>query len=270
MVFIAWARKLGYFSSFDFRRHFYSHVHSSFQFSCRSNNIPAGFSETIVFQGLTQPTVVRFSPDGRVFVAEKSGLIKVFNGLTDTTPDIFADLRVNVFDHWDRGLLGMALDPAFPTRPYVYVLCMHTILIHYFIGPQPPRWNDTCPSPPGDTADGCVINARISKLEINASNQMVGTEQVLLQNNWCQQYPSHSVGTLAFGPEGALYASAGDGASFTFVDYGQKGGSAGSPTPKNPCDDPPAGRGVIGSSSHSGGWSVKIAGFTDHERSCGF
>src|SRR5262245_23396505 len=78
--------------------------------------LPAGFTETIVFQGLTNPTVVRFSPDGRVFVAEKSGIIKVFTGLTDTTPDIFVDLRTNVFDHWDRGLLGMALDPAFPTR----------------------------------------------------------------------------------------------------------------------------------------------------------
>ncbi len=40
--------------------------------------LQAGFSESIVFSGLTYPTAVRFSPDGRVFVAEKSGLVKVF------------------------------------------------------------------------------------------------------------------------------------------------------------------------------------------------
>ena len=38
--------------------------------------LPSGFSERIVFTGLTQPTAVRFSPDGRVFVAEKRGVIK--------------------------------------------------------------------------------------------------------------------------------------------------------------------------------------------------
>ena len=75
-----------------------------------------------VLSGLTSPTAVRFSPDGRVFVAEKSGLIKVFDSLADTTPTIFADLRHEVDDYWDRGLLGMTLDPSFPADPYVYVL----------------------------------------------------------------------------------------------------------------------------------------------------
>ena len=51
---------------------------------------------------------------------------------------------------------------------------------------------------------------------------MTGTEQVLIED-WCQQYPSHSVGSVEFGRDGALYASAGDGASFNFVDYGQDG-----------------------------------------------
>ena len=46
--------------------------------------LPAGFSESVVFSGLTNPTAVRFAPDGRVFVAEKSGVIKVFDSLTDT------------------------------------------------------------------------------------------------------------------------------------------------------------------------------------------
>ncbi len=60
--------------------------------------------------------------DGRVFVAEKSGIIKVFDDLNDPSPDLFADLRTNVHNHWDRGLLGMALHPDFPTTPELYVL----------------------------------------------------------------------------------------------------------------------------------------------------
>ena len=47
--------------------------------------LPSGFQETVVLSGLTNPTVVRFSPDGRVFVAEKSGLIKVFDNLSDSS-----------------------------------------------------------------------------------------------------------------------------------------------------------------------------------------
>ena len=65
---------------------------------------------------------------------------------------------------------------------------------------------------------------------------MVGSEQVLIED-WCQQYPSHSIGSLAFGADGALYVSGGDGASFNFVDYGQDG------APVNPCGDPPGGVG---------------------------
>src|SRR5258706_15418397 len=64
-----------------------------------------------------------------------------------------------------------------------------------------------------------------------------GSEHVLLEN-WCQQFPSHSIGSLVFGPDGALYVSGGDGASFTFVDYGQTGYPQ-----TNPCGDPPTGVG---------------------------
>jgi hypothetical protein len=69
------------------------------------STLPSGFQESVVFSGLRNPTTVQFSKDGRVFVAEKSGLIKVFDDLSDTTPTIFADLRTNVHDFWDRGML---------------------------------------------------------------------------------------------------------------------------------------------------------------------
>jgi glucose/arabinose dehydrogenase len=187
-------------------------------------SLPQGFTEATVFSGLTNPTAVQFSPDGRVFVAEKSGLIKVFSSLSDTTPEIFADLRPRVHDYWDRGLLGMALDPNFPTKSSIYVLYTHDAPV----GGTAPTYNDACPDPLGS---GCVASGRLSKLGAD------GSEEVLIED-WCQQYPSHSIGSLAFGPDGALYVSAGDGASFTFVDYGQGG------SPPNPCGDPPGGVGA--------------------------
>ncbi len=201
--------------------------------------LPPGFQETVVFGGLTNPTAVRFADDGRVFVAEKSGVIKVFDSLTDTSPDTFADLNVNVYNFWDRGLLGLALDPDFPAKPYLYVLYSYD---HELGSAEPaPRWgspgvySDPCPNPPGATANGCVVSGRLSRLQANG-NVMTGAEKVLVED-WCQQYPSHSVGSVEFGRDGALYASGGDGASFNFVDYGQKG------SPVNPCGDPPGGVG---------------------------
>lgn len=88
-----------------------------------------GFQETVAFTGLTQPTEVRFAPDGRAFVAEKSGIIKMFDGLGDTTPTTVADLRTKVHNFWDRGLLGFNIDPEFPAKPYLYVLYTHDAAI---------------------------------------------------------------------------------------------------------------------------------------------
>jgi len=202
-----------------------------------SAGLPSGFTQTTVFSGLTAPTNVRFASDGRVFVAQKNGMIKEFDSLSDSTPTTVIDFGTEVDDYWDRGLLGIALDPNFPTSPYVYALEAYDAAI----GGTAPRWNDACPTPPGPTTDGCVISGRLLRLTLSGNS--VTNTKVLIKDQWCQQYPSHSVGDLNFGPDGALYVTAGDGASFTFADYGQGGGSSGSPTPKNPCGDPPAGVG---------------------------
>jgi len=58
----------------------------------------------------------------QVFVAQQNGLILRFDHIGDPTPVVFADLRAEVADEGQLGLLGMALDPAYPARPYVYVL----------------------------------------------------------------------------------------------------------------------------------------------------
>ena len=215
---------------------------SSMATAVHAATLPTGFSESIVISGLTEPAAVSFSPDGRVFVAEKSGLIKVFDNLSATTPTIFHDLRTNVHNFWDRGLLGMELHPDFPAIPYVYVLYTYD---KDPSDPRVPRWgtpggsSDPCPNPPGPTTDGCVVSGRLSRLEASlGSSVSTGTEAVLVEG-WGQQYASHSIGTVMFGPDGALYAGAGEGASFTFADYGQAG------NPLNPLGDPPAGVGGV-------------------------
>ncbi len=190
-----------------------------------------------MWSGLGNPTVLRFAPDGRVFVASKSGLVNVYDSLSDTTATQYADLRSKVHDYWDRGMLGLAVDPEFDSgRPYVYVLYAY----------DSRGWNDGCPSPPGPTANGCEVSGRLSRLGPG------GTETVLI-DDFCQQYPSHSIGTIDFGPDGMLYLSAGDGASFTFADYGQVA---------NSCGDPAGDGGALRSQSfnRTGGQPVSLDG----------
>lgn len=201
-------------------------------------DLPAGFHDYRVFGGLVQPTNVEFAPDGRVFVAEKRGVVKVFDNLDDPTPSTVADLRTRVFNGWDRGLLGLGIAPDFTTDPAVYVL----YTLDKMPGGTIPAWGspgqdvDNCPEPPGYTENGCVVMSRLSKLPLRADGTWTGRETVLVED-WCQQFPSHTIGTVAFGPDGSVYAGSGDGASFHYTDYGQAG------SPKNPCGDPPGGVG---------------------------
>ena len=189
-----------------------------------SASLPSGFQESVVLSGLSNPTVIRFATDGRVFVAEKSGAIKIFDSLADPTPNTFTGLTTAVQNFWDRGLLGMALDPTIAGGPggtgsYLYVLYAYDHILGDTTHPAP-KWGDQCPSQPngpGPTTDGCVISARLSRLAVTGST-ITGGEQVLLED-WCQQFPSHSIGTLVFGPDGALYVSGGEG----YLDVFQSG-----------------------------------------------
>lgn len=208
-------------------------------------NLPPGFQDETVFEGLQDPTSIRFAPDGRVFVAEKPGLIVVFDSLQDTTPTVFADLRTQVYDQGDRGILGLALDPHFGENHYVYVLYTYDhVLGEAAPAPewgQPNQTGDPCPKPAKADVDACPVSGRLVRLTAegdHAVKEEVGGEEVpaqhVLVEDWCQQFSSHSIGDLQFGPEGALFASGGDGASFTDTDYGQFG------WPKaNQCGDPP-------------------------------
>src|ERR1041384_8247603 len=149
----------------------------------RAQTLPSGFVQQTVFTGLLQPTAVRFAPDGRVFVAEKTGVIKVFANLTATTPTVFADLSANVYSGGESGLLGMTLDPNFPTMPYVYVFYTY----NGAIGGSP-----TACAPAPDNA--CVRSGRLSRLTAQG-DVMSGAEKVLAAD-WYQRYPTQSVGHL--------------------------------------------------------------------------
>ena len=194
--------------------------------------LPPGFQDTEAIKGLEEPTNFRFSSDGRIFVAEKNGEILVYHGIEDTAPTVFADLRKQVFDKGDRGLLGLALDPNFPASPYVYVL----YTFDHVLGEDPPgaypHWGqppeyvgDDCPvSGPG--VDDCPVSGRLVRLTAegdHAAQKEGAVDEKVLVEDWCQQDSSHSIGDLQFGPEGALFASGGEGASFTTSDYGQFG-----------------------------------------------
>jgi glucose/arabinose dehydrogenase len=192
-----------------------------------ATTLPLGFSESIIFTNLEAPTAARFAPDGRVFVAEKSGVIKVFASLTATEPTIVVDLRSRVMDYFDRGLLSIALDPNFPAVPNIYAFYTYDAPI----GGTAPTWGDNWDDPFANTTQGCVVSGRLSRFALNPDST-AGQEQVLIEA-WCQQFPSHSVGDLEFGADGALYLSIGEGANYNGVDAGQYG----VPTP-NPCGDP--------------------------------
>src|SRR3954447_15195168 len=80
--------------------------------------LPSGFVETQVASGLRQPTAIAVAPDGRVFVTEKKGMLRIIeNGALLPTPF----LKVTVFFNGERGLLGVTFDPDFAHNGYVYV-----------------------------------------------------------------------------------------------------------------------------------------------------
>jgi glucose/arabinose dehydrogenase len=201
-----------------------------------SATVPAGFTDTAVITGRTHPTSVSFAPNGQIFVTEKSGEIWSYNSLSDTAPTLVADLRTQVDNYVDRGLLGLAVPPNYPTDNHLYVLYTYDAPI----GGTAPTWNDSCPNPPGATTDGCVVSGRLSRLTLSGG---VSTSEQVLINDWCQQFPSHSIGTVAFGADGYLYAGGGSGAKWSSTDYGQFGAT--NPGDQaNPCGDPPGGVGT--------------------------
>jgi glucose/arabinose dehydrogenase/PKD repeat protein len=215
-----------------------------------ASTLPAGFEETTVLPGVGKAQDIAIAPNGRVFVAEKTGFIRTFTSVDDTTPTLFADLRAQVHNYGSRGLLSIVVDPGFPAKPYVYVY----YTMDAPLGATPPVYGggsfDACPKfedpqdgnadtpglQPIGWVDNCPAGSRVSQLQV-AGEVMTGSEKVLVED-FCQQFAGHGGGGLGFGADGKLYVSASDGSTSQFWDWGQSG------SPKNPCGDPPGGVGA--------------------------
>jgi len=80
--------------------------------------LPTGFTDTEWVSGLNRPYQMEFAPDGRLFVSQQGGKLRVIkNGVLLPTPF----LTVPVDSTGDRGLIGIAFDPAFSSNHFVYV-----------------------------------------------------------------------------------------------------------------------------------------------------
>jgi glucose/arabinose dehydrogenase len=227
-----------------------------------------GLTTTPVLTDLASPVAFRFAPGNRIYVASKPGVVQVFDGPGDTTPVTALDIRGQVYDQGARGLLGLAVDPAFGAdKPFLYVLYSYDR--DPFGNSDVPRWGtndggDACAEPPGAETDGCTSSARLVRYKVDAGGVADASSATVLldgadtrNGGWCQQFPANGIGTVEFGPDGMLYVGAGDGASSTAVDFGQFGGSADSPTPANPCADAPEGRGTAQTPTTSAGGALR-------------
>ena len=103
--------------------------------------LPTGFTETVVAAGLRQPTAMAIAPDGRLFVCEQEGRLRVISssGTLLTAPFV----TVPTTSAGERGLLGVAFDPAFASNQFVYV---------YYTATTPNTHNRVSRSPPAVTS----------------------------------------------------------------------------------------------------------------------
>ena len=137
----------------------------------------------MITSALTRPTAMAVAPDGRLFVAEQDGALRVIkNGALLPTPF----LSVQVTPTNERGLLGVTFDPNFETNRFVYI---------YYTAATTP-----------------VVN-RVSRFTASQSNPDVaqaGSETFIL-NPIPSETGWHNGGAIHFGPDGKLYVAVGEG-----------------------------------------------------------
>jgi glucose/arabinose dehydrogenase len=145
--------------------------------------VPAGFTDSLVATGLTNPTAMALAPDGRIFVCEQGGTLRVIkNGALLATPF----LTVTVDSSGERGLLGVAFDPNFVSNQLVYI---------YYTATTP------------------TIHNRISHFTAAGDVAMAGSEVTVMDLNDLSTATNHNGGAIHFGPDGNLYVAIGDNAN---------------------------------------------------------
>lgn len=86
--------------------------------SLSAQNFPANFYQNDIATGLANPTTLAFAPDGRIFLAGQAGKLRVIkNDVLLPTPFV----TLNVEATLERGLIGVAIDPDFTFKNYIYL-----------------------------------------------------------------------------------------------------------------------------------------------------
>src|SRR5258706_3312003 len=148
-----------------------------------ATTLPSGFPESIVASGLANPPSMPFPPDGRLFVTQQGGDLRVIkNGALLATPF----LHVTVDSAVERGLLGVAFDPAFASNQFVYVYYASTTR---------------------------ASHNRISRFTASGDVALAGSEVVILELNNLSSATNHNGGAIHFGPDGKLYVGVGENAN---------------------------------------------------------
>jgi glucose/arabinose dehydrogenase len=152
-------------------------------------NLPSGFTDTLVASGLSGPTAMEFAPDGRLFVLEQAGNVKLVR------PDgtTFTALHLSVDSAGERGVLGIAFDPNFASNHFVYL---------YYTNPN-------AGGAPWATGE----HNQLSRFTVNDANPQQPTfanEAPILDWNNLSSATNHNGGAIHFGTDGMLYADAGD------------------------------------------------------------
>ena len=80
--------------------------------------LPTGFSDTLV-AAVGSPTDVAFLPDGSLYVTTQGGQVRWTSGSASTSLSL--DLSAKLCSNSERGLLGIALDPAYANNRFVYL-----------------------------------------------------------------------------------------------------------------------------------------------------
>src|SRR5437870_13128172 len=130
-------------------------------------NLPTGFTDAQVGGNLSgSPTAMAFAPDGRLFVCQQGGQLRVIkNGVLLSTP--FVSLTVD--SSGERGLLGIAFDPNFTTNHYLYV--------YYTVATSP-------------------IHNRVSRFTAAGDTAAPGSHAVILELNNLSSATNHNGGAI--------------------------------------------------------------------------
>ncbi|HXJ61212.1 MAG TPA: LamG-like jellyroll fold domain-containing protein [Verrucomicrobiae bacterium] len=160
----------------------------------------AGFTaELVATLPLYGPVGVAWAPDGRMFIWQKNGVVRVLkNGSLLSTPFLDFSSKINTFN--DNGMFCVAFDPNFTSNRYLYLTYVY--------------------EPGSDPNDNRSRMARLVRVTASATNpdQMAAGSELTLLDNLPVDFGTHSLGTIRFAPDGKFFVGNGDGASPSSLD----------------------------------------------------